>query len=223
MLLQTFEHQVGPSKELVVVDGGMTEEVRETLRNFGARVVEPLAGWVLGDLYNLAVRHARGEYVIIGDEDDWSAPVRMEAQLERLQDAGADGCILNTVTMYDLPTGRAFESFKRPWEQTLLAKREVFSTFPYVGHSGHDTYAVNRFRKHRKVVELEGEELFIYVGTPSSHTGRQHWEQMFATSTQLSEPVATHLKEVLELHQTRGRELVRKFSSEYRRSGATPH
>ena len=207
LLLASILEQSYSPLEVVVVDAGMPQEDVKLLISHGARVIPAPEQWVLGDLYNLAVQSATGEYVMIADEDDYSSPHRIKVQLKAMLEADAKGCVLTRVTMYDRPTHRAFQSFKRPWEQTLLAHRETFLDCEYRGHNGHDTVALKLLRRKAKVLMLDDcAEHFIYVGTEGSHTGRKHWEGMFQHSTPLQSEDADRYLKMLNERTIRGEE-----------------
>lgn len=87
--LQSFAAQTYPNKELVVINSG-TESVLEAALAMGLRspVVEvwvqdaDQSGKTLGDLRNMALEAGSGWYYIQWDDDDWSHPERMEAQVK---------------------------------------------------------------------------------------------------------------------------------------------
>lgn len=79
-----FEAQTWPNRELVIVDGPGT----------------------IGAKRNEAVAQARGEVIVHWDDDDWSAPDRIEDQVTRLVETGAEITGYWTMHFFDALTGR---------------------------------------------------------------------------------------------------------------------
>src|SRR5688572_24273372 len=61
----------------------------------------------LGDLRNVGLENARGEYVISWDDDDWHHPRRIEAQVEACDD-DHDAVVLRSYVVLDLTTSKFF-------------------------------------------------------------------------------------------------------------------
>jgi hypothetical protein len=62
-----------------------------------------------GQKINPCCRLAKGEVVCHWDDDDWSAPTRMEEQVSRLYDAGVSVTGYDSMLCFDERTGRALE------------------------------------------------------------------------------------------------------------------
>src|ERR1700689_622660 len=82
--VECFVAQSYPNLELVVVAD--TPHVSATIGSVMGRAVTVLCGkWkTLGDKRNAGCVAAHGEYIVHFDDDDWSAPGRVAAQVKTL-------------------------------------------------------------------------------------------------------------------------------------------
>jgi glycosyltransferase involved in cell wall biosynthesis len=106
--VECFATQTWANKELVVIDDGeedyapMLDAYRESMQIRYFRV-EPDAGRRLGDLRNLSLDRAEGEFVAQWDDDEWYHPERLEHQM-RAVSTGLDVAVLrNTLCHIDTP------------------------------------------------------------------------------------------------------------------------
>ena len=64
----------------------------------------------LGELRNLSVQYAQGEYVCQWDDDDYYSPLRLYEQYVNIIQQNKKGCILNQWLIYDYLTNNIFSS-----------------------------------------------------------------------------------------------------------------
>ena len=108
--LACLQAQTWPRLELVVVDNG-EETCRDLLEPLRTRMevrylhVPPVPGRWIGNLRNIALDHANGEYCATWDDDDWFHPTRIEAQMSYLQSHSLMVVTLEQVLMH-IGTGR---------------------------------------------------------------------------------------------------------------------
>lgn len=86
---QCWLRQDYPNRELIVVSEGLPGQVRSPLDR-RVRHVQVAPSLTTGERRNLACEAAAGEIIIHWDDDDWSAPDRITAQMEHLNSSGAD-------------------------------------------------------------------------------------------------------------------------------------
>jgi glycosyltransferase involved in cell wall biosynthesis len=68
----------------------------------------------VADLRNLGTQNAIGEICITWDEDDWSHPDRVAAQVRRLQDSGKAVTGWHNILFYDEADGRTYKYLYEP-------------------------------------------------------------------------------------------------------------
>jgi glycosyltransferase involved in cell wall biosynthesis len=100
--IAAFNRQSYPRRELVIVSVDDVAPLGSLVRPPApVQVHQAPAHLTLGDLRNLAVERAAGEYVATWDDDDWSHPQRLARQLAVLRAAGAQGCVLHRCIFAD--------------------------------------------------------------------------------------------------------------------------
>lgn len=200
--VRSFGAQTYPHRELVVVYETLEDEARALLEGLGDAVVlvhVPLRPKrPLGYLRNEAVRASRGAYVCCWDDDDWSAPSRIELQLLALREEGTEACMLNRWTLLDETTGRAYVSGKRGWEGSLLCRRELVLALGYPHRErSEDTVLVQRLTAVREVTYLEKPEIYVYTFHGGNTWGADHFGEIFRGGTELSPADAARVREAL--------------------------
>jgi glycosyltransferase involved in cell wall biosynthesis len=151
LAVELLQRQTWPAVELVVVDDG-DDPVDDLVAAVAAvRYVRLRRRTVLGAKRNLAAEAATGHILAHWDDDDWYASNRIELQVRRLQQAGADlvGCA--SLPFFD-PARRVgwrytWPPSRRPWlaGTSLMYRRELWAAnrFAEVAH-GEDTRFVWR-------------------------------------------------------------------------------
>jgi glycosyltransferase involved in cell wall biosynthesis len=75
-----------PTRELIVVNDGSTDDTRAVLRRYGDRItVVDQENRGMCAARNVAIRRARGAYVAFLDADDWWLPEKLGCQVELLE------------------------------------------------------------------------------------------------------------------------------------------
>jgi glycosyltransferase involved in cell wall biosynthesis len=121
--IECFRQQSYPHRELLIVNHGPVSlhTGERELRELRVRKGEDET---VGDLRNLALEHAHGDYVIAWDDDDWYAPGRIEAQLAAQSGDGA--VVLANQIRVNLLNGCAvYERSARGLSGTILHPRNV--------------------------------------------------------------------------------------------------
>lgn len=112
--IRYFLAQDYPEKELVILDDGADAvgdliPADQCIRYFHQPGRQPV-----GKKRNFACQSAQGSVIVHWDDDDWSAPWRLRAQIEGLANAKADICGLDRVFLYSPAELRAWEYFYPP-------------------------------------------------------------------------------------------------------------
>jgi beta-N-acetylhexosaminidase len=177
-----FLRQTHANRELVIVINGPGSTLVAAVAELGdarIRVIELApAPRTLGELRNIAVANARGEYVCSWDDDDLHAPERIAVQLNALLTHAAAGCVLSRLTLWWPAAERLATSGKRAWEGSILALKRALPEYPPLSR-GEDTEMLDEFIRHAHVVSLEAPELYVYVRHGSNTVGATHFARIY--------------------------------------------
>ncbi len=140
--MECFKAQTYPNKNLLIVNHG-----EESLWCDDPRIRElrfQKSRWhTVGDLRNLALEHATGDYIINWDDDDWHHPLRMEVQMRARGPNTA--VLLKTRIHHSLVNGCSlYAEYPRGAEATILHPRNVPFRYPSLLR-GSDSIFAQRF------------------------------------------------------------------------------
>ena len=130
--IECFLFQSHPNKELVIVYESNNSIIDEVKMRYSMcaniRFVEvPISPKkTLGELRNISVQEARGEYVTQWDDDDMYHPdrIRMQLAFATKQSSGC-GNIVNCVVIYDQKLRRAFLFNNYKFDGSILVHRQT--------------------------------------------------------------------------------------------------
>jgi UDP:flavonoid glycosyltransferase YjiC (YdhE family) len=191
--IKCYRAQTYPASELVVLDGGPDDALARAVEALGdPRIrrfpVGPKDG-PLGALRNRAVAEARGDYICQWDDDDLSAPDRIELQMAVLRALGAAACFLQRVTLLGPAGAWLGASARRAWEGTILAERTALPPYPPI-RRGEDTPACRRLVDGARVALLDRPDLFVYSYHGRNTFDREHFERHWAAASERWEGAA---------------------------------
>ena len=181
--LHSYKNQTYSNTELVVVDNG-TEPIKNVLQDFSPeRVqyirVDPSNEMVLGDLRNVSLAHARGDYLICWDDDDWFHPERIEIELKTLRD-GYDACCL-TGNLFHIDTEEFMEhpyrgSLPKGSPSSIMHKKSSEIRYPSLPRE-EDTVYLDKWRekKNYKRLDLSYSYLFVRVFHGANVSSKKHF------------------------------------------------
>ncbi|MGC1563553.1 MAG: glycosyltransferase family A protein [Bradyrhizobium sp.] len=141
--IECFKSQSYPNKNLLIVNHG-----EESLATADSRIQElriHKSRWhTVGDLRNLALEHATGDFIINWDDDDWHHSQRIEVQMQaRAEDTAV---LLRTRIHHDLISGRSrYAEYPKGAEATILHPRRVPYRYPSLLR-GSDSVFAQQFR-----------------------------------------------------------------------------
>ncbi len=136
-----FLRQDYPCKELIILDDGEDAVADLVPQDERIRYVRLEPRLSLGAKRNAACEMSRGDLIAHWDDDDWQAPHRLSAQVERLLTTGADLCGARELLHYQLQEGRGwlyrYPAGGRPWLAgcTLLYRRAAWAKHPFPDRS----------------------------------------------------------------------------------------
>jgi glycosyltransferase involved in cell wall biosynthesis len=174
--IDCYESQTYPHKELVIVDSGVKPlNLTGRLPVTYQRVTSKLS---LGELRNLALSIADGEYFIQWDDDDYSSPSRIQIQYEHAR--GRCASVFRRVTL--LWPARQYSAISKPrfWEATLMARRDLNLSFPALCHAEDTPVIESMIRSRVPFGIIDQPELYYYIFHGSNTSTPQHFAKLCA-------------------------------------------
>ncbi len=182
-----FQRQTYPNRELVVVIDDPSSELPAhvlALDDPRIRLIElPAETRTLGELRNISVASAGGEYICQWDDDDLYAPERIEIQLAALRESGAAACALRGWTIWWPNANRLAISGARIWEGSILARKRDLPPYPAL-RRGEDTEMIEALALRDRIVSLDAPGLYVYVHHRRNTFGLAHFTAIYNFSRQ---------------------------------------
>ena len=154
----------------------------------------------LGELRNISVREADGEYVCQWDDDDWYDPDRLTIQMQFIHESMKPACLLSRWIIFDSQSKKAYISSRRLWEGSILCRKDLMMEVPYPAiHRGEDTFVIDNLYKGDKLHIIDDmPELYVYISHGSNTWDQAHFDMFFQFSTELPAEYSSDIQEILE-------------------------
>jgi glycosyltransferase involved in cell wall biosynthesis len=193
-----FTAQIYPSKELIIVyeedddatiaflKSGNIILQDECIRSICVSITPKLP---LGELRNIGINAAAGEYICQWDDDDWYHTKRLYEQFRVIRESGYDSSILAYWLVFDAVRNKSYISNRRLWEGSILCKKTTLLLKPYEQiHIGEDTPTIDFLVESNLLQPIDRLPfLYIYVYHGSNTWDQAHWNFIFECSTALRE------------------------------------
>lgn len=178
-----FLKQSYSNKELIIVTdiidiSALKKLVEEQPTNQIRLLKTKKSEMLLGDLRNIAVDYASGEFICQWDDDDLFHPSRLTTQYHALRKHGADACLLARWMLWWPSKMRLAVSGKRQWEGSLLCRKSVMPAYPSL-KMGEDTPLVEQLMKNNRVVNLDVPELYLYIYHGRNTFTSEHFSKIY--------------------------------------------
>ncbi|HQT65595.1 MAG: hypothetical protein B7Z75_06030 [Acidocella sp. 20-57-95] len=183
-----FKAQTWPNKELVIVSSNISPALRQ-LAGADPDIVlcEAPAGQSLGELRNISVARASGEFICQWDDDDLYDPQRIAVAMGVLLKASVSAVFLQNLLLWWQARGKLAISVLRLWEGTILAHRSVVPVYPALT-KGEDSAVANWITQHHSVALIDCADLYCYRVTGENTWNEAHFEKMFETASRVFAP-----------------------------------
>lgn len=188
LAIECFRRQSHPKRELIIIDDSGSDALATAVgRGEGGKdstirwVRLPPEGKTLGALRNRALAECRGEYICQWDDDDLSAPDRLERQLGALVATGADACVPARLQLWWPAREWIAESSARIWECALMWRRSAIAAYPEL-RAGEDTPPVQALAKRGLIAVIDAPALYTYVHHGSNTFSDAHWMTLWKSS-----------------------------------------
>lgn len=203
--LNCFMAQTYENKELIIVyedDDVLTANwlLKINDENVKKVKVKKTAKINLGELRNIAIKNATGQFVCQWDDDDWYHIGRLEYQFEVIKSTGTIGSIMTKWIVFDTTTQKAYLSNQRLWEGSILCKKSVITEKMYENQKmGEDTAVINYLFSSKKIAIIDNApNLYIYVYHGMNTWDYDHWSLVFKMSHELSIKDSQKIKDLLD-------------------------
>jgi len=210
--LHCFNSQTYPHKELVVLctpeDTATHRTVTQFAQDTGSQVRLVLRknspGELLGARRNAAVDHAGGDYICQWDDDDWYHPRRLSYQYGLLSASRHAACTLGRIVIMDATSGAACLSPFRPWENSLLCRKQVLQQAPFPNLArGEDTPVVETLEKKGLLLtDRVSPPLYCYIFHGENTCTRTHFQYFMDFGMQLPRSVREALLHTISMRHT---------------------
>lgn len=189
-----FEAQTYRNKELVILYEDHDTETRQFLRTcpLSSRVklvcVPGTPKKTLGELRNIAIQAAHGDFVCQWDDDDWFHRDRLTYQYNTIVDNKVNGSLLTRWVTFDGHEKKAFVSNRRRWEGSVLCRKSLFALKAYEKkEKGEDTDVIEYLCEHNHLACIEDMPfLYVYVYHGKNTWSFNHFSGIFRASRELA-------------------------------------
>lgn len=172
--IQCFRRQTYPNKELIVLDDEQASSLKEWIASLQDETIRyihlPDKKQTLGELRNLAVSMAKGEYVAQWDDDDINHPERLLWQMAAMAAGDAEVSFLHRQLLWCPEKVFLGVSPHFMAENTIVCKKSLLPAYPEV-RKGEDTPVCHKLVQDEKVLLCDRPDAYIYV-----FQGRNTWE-----------------------------------------------
>lgn len=172
--VECFDRQTWPNKELIIVNHGtvqLSDGRDPRVREF---MIKREPGMTLGDIRNISIEAADGDWCVQWDDDDWHHPTRIETQMAMAEEDAL--CTFLWQVRCNLYDGTAFyDRFPGGQHMSILFSRSIRHRYPKL-EIREDTAFKEKFRRTNVIdngVDNVAADPFQYV---RFYHGRNIWD-----------------------------------------------
>lgn len=182
-----FINQTYPNKELIILcdsDDGTREYIKDLNRSDITYIFPKGSNRTLGDLRNLSVQIAKGDYVAQWDDDDWYHPSRLSVQMYNILKNNMIGCLLGEwILTWPSKNYYGISDYRKDgYEGSMLINKNYLPQYPNK-RKYEDTDMMQQYLKnhrHSTIILGKGYEwLYVYLVHGSNTWDTKHFDIMF--------------------------------------------
>jgi glycosyltransferase involved in cell wall biosynthesis len=141
----------------------------------------------LGQLRNISIEHATGEYFCQWDDDDWYHMDRLSAQWQQVHTMGQQASVLTYYLMVDALRQRCYFSKFRLWEGSILCTRNIYPQVKYPAEKkSEDSIFLYQLIRKYQIVPMYQPNLYVYIYHGNNTWHQEHFQKIFHNSQLLS-------------------------------------
>jgi len=173
--IRYFQKQDYPNRELIIVDtspDGLGCPIGDDARVRHHRISP---SHTIGAMRNIACEAARGDIVVLWDDDDWYAPQRISAQVQPILDGRADITAITDTVFFDLDRWEFWRCspalHRRMWAHDAVCGTVAFRRSLYGGSCRYPdrsaaedaAFLESAVRQGARLMRIASDGLFAYV------------------------------------------------------------
>lgn len=199
--IQNFISQVYPHKELIVVghkDDRASKQVVMSCRDERIRYYSA-PRLPIGELRNMSIDLAAGEYFCQWDDDDWYHTHRLDVQMDGLLKSGKEASVLAYWIMFDTIRKNAYLSPPLMWAGTILCKKSIYeggARYPGM-KKGEDQEFLGKLYALNCAYPIVNPALYIYQFHGNNTWDAKHFNSLFSGSQVLPAYVSSLITKIV--------------------------
>ncbi len=154
----------------------------------------------LGELRNLSIELAQGEYFCQWDDDDWYHVDRVGTQLRVLLENRQVASVLTNWFIFDATARRAYLSHMRLWEGSILCRKDVIGSavhYPALRRL-EDSFFLNALIAAHGVYPTVAPNLYVYEVHQANTWSQGHFQMLLSSAQPLSDPTSLLIGDILD-------------------------
>jgi len=218
--IRCFATQTHEAKELIIVSKEFSLDYEKIISSpeFSELDIKYFHGFgnevTLGELRNISIEKANGEFICIWDDDDWHHSERLERQLDMTMSRQKNGSILVYCLLYDATKEEAYLSCPMLHPATILCRKNLVNDttrYPSLNRE-EDTFFFNELNKRNALVPFIDPSLYIYVCHGKNSWDEEHFNKIFRKSERLTNENRDLVRRIMN-HDDSGTEFLSLLSS----------
>lgn len=204
--IECFQRQSYLNKELILVCDGPGTEIEHYCQSISdprIRIIYPensadlgSAPNSLGNLRNLSLHAARGEWICQWDDDDLYHPQRIALGMTICQSMQATAFFLSRWLLWSPSEKKIGISGAREWEGSMLAFKKSVPEYPGLAR-GEDTVVMHKILQSQRIVLVDSPWLYTYIQTGANTWAGNHLQAIWGAASVLEEDVANYEAAIL--------------------------
>ena len=180
--IECFRQQSYPHKELVVIDDGEDKRLEHWVRSLEDQSIAylrlPDEKRSLGELRNLSIQKACGQYIAQWDDDDLSHPDRLLIQMSAMAAASVQVSFLQRQIIWYPQAQKLAVSQQKMMENTIVCRKDLMTDYPD-WRRGEDTMACEDLIQANEIILCDNPDLYVYLVHQKNTWGKRHFESVW--------------------------------------------